>query len=287
MSNHISGKSKVYGIIGDPVEQSISPTVHNAAFKKMGIDSIYVPLLVKSENLPQAIASMKALNLMGLNVTIPHKINVIPLLDKLDAVAQEIGAVNTIVNRNGNLEGYNTDGAGFIKALSINGIAVENKNVIIIGAGGTARAISFALAEKGASLTIINRTVTKALELVKSFSSHHNWKLNVLEFNTRNLLSAIKDADILINATNIGMGNYQDISLVNATSLKSKMVVCDVIYNPGKTRLLQAAELNGARIVNGMEMFIQQAALSFEKWTGVKAPIEIMREEALNALKTV
>jgi shikimate dehydrogenase len=223
---------------------------------------------------------------MGLNVTIPHKIDVIPLLDKLDPVAQEIGAVNTIVNRNGKLEGYNTDGAGFIKALSINGIAVENKKVIILGAGGTARAISFVLAKNRASLTIINRTISTALELVKSFSSHHNWKLNVLELNTSNLLSAIKDADILINTTNIGMGNYRDISLVNNDYLKSEMVVCDVIYNPGKTRLLQAAELKGARIVNGMEMFIQQAVLSFEKWTGVEAPVKIMRTEALRALKT-
>ena len=153
----ISGKTRPCGLIGDPVEHTMSPAMHNAAFARMGLDYVYAPFRVKKDDLAQAIAGMRALNIRGLNVTIPHKVNVIPLLDELDSLAEKIGAVNTIVNDDGVLKGYNTDASGFLQTLQERGIEPEGKRVVVLGAGGASRAISFILAESGARLVILNR----------------------------------------------------------------------------------------------------------------------------------
>ncbi|MFA7352129.1 MAG: shikimate dehydrogenase, partial [Dehalococcoidales bacterium] len=158
MTHHISANTGICGLIGDPVEHSISPAIHNAAFKKSGLDYIYLPFRVTSENLPGAITALRSLDLRGLNVTIPHKVAVMPLLDEIDAVAKNIGAVNTIVNNNGHLTGYNTDAAGFLKSLVKRDIDPSGKKVVILGAGGVARAISFALTEQKAEIEILNRS---------------------------------------------------------------------------------------------------------------------------------
>ena len=167
----ISGKTRLCGIIGDPVEHTMSPVMHNAAFRQMGVDYLYVPFKVKQEELARAIDGVRALNIRGLNVTIPHKVTVIQFLDKLDHLAEKIGAVNTIVNDDGVLTGYNTDGAGFLQALLQKGIEPRGKNIVILGAGGASRAISFSLGDRGANLVILNRRleVDRAVELARRF----------------------------------------------------------------------------------------------------------------------
>src|SRR3990172_6205824 len=167
---NISGKTKICGLIGDPVEHTMSPAMHNAAFKKLELDYVYIAFRVKGTELDKAIAGIRALSMRGLNVTIPHKVAVMKLLDKLDPLAEKIGAVNTIVNDNGVLTGYNTDATGFLQPLLEKGIEPENKVILILGAGGGSRGITFILAENGAKLTILNRSVVRAEELAKQIS---------------------------------------------------------------------------------------------------------------------
>lgn len=286
MTHHISANTEICGLIGDPVEHSISPAIHNAAFKKTGLDYIYLPFRVTSENLTGAITALKSLDLRGLNVTIPHKVAVMPLLDEIDAVAKNIGAVNTIVNNNGHLTGYNTDAAGFLKSLVKRDIDPSGKKVVILGAGGVARAISFALTEQKAEIEILNRSGSPdpAEKLAANLSKHSKSKIHAAELSEPNLKQALKQADILINATSVGMSPNTDNSLVPPELLKPDMVVYDVVYNPQKTRLLADAEKAGAVVIGGLDMLIWQGALAFELWTGVEAPLDTMTDMAVKLL---
>ncbi|MFC1592969.1 shikimate dehydrogenase [Candidatus Omnitrophota bacterium] len=282
----ISGGTKLCGVIGDPIEHTMSPAIHNAAFNKMGIDYLYVPFYVKSEGLGKAIEGMKALNIRGLNITIPHKVTVIPFLDKLDPLAEQIGAVNTIVNDGGVLSGYNTDATGFLQALLENDTEPKGKNVVILGAGGASRAISFILAERGANLVILNRQLEMdwAEELAGRISEVFRKEVEALELNQKNLLRVLETADIMVNATSIGMTPNIDETLVAAELLKPGLTVFDIVYNPVKTRLLREAETAGAETIGGLDMLVWQGALAFEKWTGIKAPVEVMRAELIKRL---
>ena len=275
----ISGKTKVYGIIGDPIEHTMSPIMHNAAFKKLGIDCWYLPFRVRKEELGKAIEGMRALNISGLNVTIPHKVAVIPFLDKLDPMARKIGSVNTIVNDDGVLTGYNTDATGFLQALLEKGIRPEGKNIVILGAGGASRAISFILAERGGNLVILNRTLDKAKEWVSRLSKILNREAKALKLDEENLVVAMEKADILINATSVGMS--PDETLVPAQLLKPGLIIFDIVYNPIKTRLLREAEAAGGQTISGLDMLVWQGAMAFEKWTGKAAPLELMKEEVV------
>jgi len=283
----ISGKTRVCGVIGDPVEHTMSPAMHNAAFNQLGLDYIYIPFRVKKEELGKSIEGMRALNIKGLNVTIPHKVMVIPLLDKIDLLAEKIGAVNTIANTEGVLTGYNTDATGFLQALLERGVEPEGKNTIILGAGGASRAISFILAERGARLVILNRKLELdwAEELAQRIPQAFKKEIKALELNAENLSVVLERADILINATSAGMSPDIDGTPVPARLLKPGLVVFDIVYNPLKTRLLREAEKAGARtIISGIDMLAWQGALAFEKWTGQKAPLELMKREATEAL---
>jgi len=286
-SSMISGKTRVCGVIGDPIEHTMSPVMHNAAFKQMGIDYLYIPFKVKQEELARAIDGVKALNIRGLNVTIPHKVAVIQFLDKLDHLAEKIGAVNTIVNDDGVLTGYNTDGAGFLQALLEKGIESRGKNTVILGAGGASRAISFSLADRDANLVILNRRLELdwAEELASRISQTFSKEVKALELNRENLARVLDRADIVVNATSMGMTPNIDETPVTSDLLKPDLIVFDIVYNPIKTRLLREAEAAGARTVSGLDMLVRQGALAFEKWTGVKAPIELMREEAIKELE--
>ncbi len=275
----ISGKTKVYGIIGDPIEHTMSPIMHNAAFKKLGIDCWYLPFRVRKEELGKAIEGMRALNISGLNVTIPHKVAVIPFLDKLDPMARKIGSVNTIVNDDGVLTGYNTDATGFLQALLEKGVRPEGKNIVILGAGGASRAISFILAERGGNLVILNRTLDKAKEWVSRLSKILNREAKALKLDEENLVVAMEKADILINATSVGMS--PDETLVPAQLLKPGLIIFDIVYNPIKTRLLREAEAAGGQTISGLDMLVWQGAMAFEKWTGKAAPLELMKEEVV------
>ncbi|MFH1169599.1 MAG: shikimate dehydrogenase [Chloroflexota bacterium] len=279
----ISGKTRVCGIIGDPVGHSMSPAMHNAAFRELGLDYVYVPFRVGGEALGGAIGGMRALGIRGLNVTIPHKVAVLPFLDALDPLAQRIGAVNTIVNDNGTLTGYNTDAAGFMQALLAGGIEPEGRNVVVLGAGGAARAVSFALAERGARLTILNRHVDKATALAGRISRDYPGAA-ARRLDDENLSAALAGADILVNATSSGMSPGAGDTPVPAGRLRDGIIVCDIVYNPLRTRLLREAEAAGARVIGGMDMLAWQGALAFEKWTERKAPLELMKGEAIEAL---
>jgi shikimate dehydrogenase len=285
-SKVISGKTRVCGIIGDPIEHTISPVMQNAAFEKMGVDYFYIPFRVKKEQLAKAIEGMRALNIRGLNVTIPHKVAIIPFLDVLDPLAERIGAVNTVVNDEGVLTGYNTDATGFLQALLKSGIEARGKNIVILGAGGASRAISFILAETGSNLVILNRLLELdwAEELAGRLSHTFAKEVEALELNEENLAEALEKADILVNATSVGMTPSIDETIVPFNLLKPGLVVFDIVYNPIKTRLLREAEQAGAETISGIDMLVWQGASAFEKWTGLKAPIELMREEVTKAL---
>lgn len=283
----ISGKTKVCGLIGDPVEHSMSPVMHNAAFCELGLDYVYLPFRVKKEEVGKAIDGMRALNLRGLNVTIPHKVAVMPLLDELDPLAEKIGAVNTIVNNDGKLTGYNTDASGFLHALLAKGIEPAGKSVAVIGAGGAARAITFILADKKARLVIFNRI--EELEWAKELAGHitqtFGQKVEALELNRENLAKVLNKADILVNATSVGMSPNTGVSPVEADLLRPGLAVYDIVYNPVKTRLLREAEAVNAKTIGGLDMLVGQGALAFEMWTGQKAPVELMKKEAAKLLE--
>ena len=281
----ISGKTRCCGIIGDPVEHTMSPAMHNAAFIKLGLDYVYVPFRVKRQELDQAIRGVRALNIRGLNVTIPHKVTVIPFLDELDGLAEKIGAVNTIVNDDGVLRGYNTDATGFLRALLERRIKPEGKNVVILGAGGASRAISFILAERGSNLVILNRTWDKAKICADRISEIFQREATALKLNRENLAAAMSQADILVNATSVGMSPNINETAVTSNLLRPGLVVFDIVYNPIKTRLQREAEVAGATVISGLDMLVWQGALAFEKWTGLKAPVELMKQEAIKLLE--
>ena len=280
-----SGTARICGVIADPIGHTVSPAMHNAAFEQAGIDYLYVPFQVKKEELGKAIAGMRALNIRGLNVTIPHKVAVIPFLDDLDDLAQRIGAVNTIVNDDGVLKGYNTDATGFLRALLERGVEPKGKTVVILGAGGASRAISLTLAERGSNLIILNRTWDKAKEQADRISQLCQREVQTLELNKENLAKALNKADILVNTTSVGMNPDIEETPVTADLIKPPVIVFDIVYNPIKTRLLREAEAAGAETISGIDMLVWQGALAFEKWTGLKAPVKVMREAAIKALQ--
>ena len=281
-----SGKTKICGIIGDPIEHTMSPVMHNAAFKNKGVDYVYLPFRVKKEELGRAIEGMRALNIRGLNITIPHKVAVIQFLDELDPLADKIGAVNTIVNDDGVLKGYNTDATGFLQALLERKIEPKEKSVVILGAGGASRAISFILAERCAHIVILNRLLELdwATELASRISQIFTKEVEALELNKENLSRVLGKADILVNATSVGMSPDINETPVNSDLLRPNLVVYDIVYNPIKTRLQREAEVAGATVISGLDMLVWQGALAFEKWTGQKAPVNLMKEEVIKLL---
>ena len=283
----ISGKTKVCGLIGDPVEHTVSPAMHNAAFKKLGLDYLYLPFRVGKEELAKAVDGIRALNISGFNVTIPHKVAIMPLLDGLDPLAENVGAVNTVVNHGGELRGYNTDAAGFLQALLERGVEPMGKNIAILGAGGASRAISYILAERGARLTILNRQLEMdwAEELAWRIAHDFGKEAEALELGSKNLTAALEKADILVNATSVGMSPNSEETPVPARLLKPELVVFDIVYNPIKTRLLKDAEATGARTISGIDMLAWQGAMAFEKWTEQTAPLDLMRKEAIKSLE--
>jgi shikimate dehydrogenase len=283
----ISGQTKICALIGDPVEHTMSPVMHNEAYKKLGLDYVYIPFRVAPERLAEAVAGLRALNVTGFNVTIPHKVSIIPLLDGLDPRAEKIGAVNTVVNNACELRGYNTDAEGFLRALLERGVEPGGKNVVVLGAGGAARAITYILAERDAGLTILNRMLELdwAEDIAGLISEDFGKAVRVLELCDEYLAQALEKADILVNATSVGMSPASEASPVPARLLKDGLIVVDIVYNPIVTRLLREAKAAGARTVGGIDMLAWQGALAFEKWTGEEAPLDLMRKVAIKMLE--
>jgi len=283
----ITGKTGVCGVIGDPVGHTVSPAMHNAAFSALGLNFVYMPFRVPKKDLADAVQGMRALNIRGLNVTIPHKVEVMALLDEIEPSARAIGAVNVIVNDKGLLKGCNTDAPGFMRALKERGIKVKGRTVVILGAGGASRAICFALASGGAGLIILNRTPGRASQYAADITKATGQTVEAMPLNPQNLAVAMEKGRILVNTTSVGMSPEASETLVKSDIIKPQHTVVDIVYNPVKTRLLKDAEKAGAGTINGLDMLVWQGALAFEKWTGHRAPVEIMRKEALRALKGI
>ena len=274
----IKGSTNILGLIGHPVEHSFSPPMHNAAFDALGMDYAYVAFDVDPQDLQSAVEGAKSLNIKGFNVTIPHKIEVMQFLDEIDDVAALIGAVNTIDFKE--LKGYNTDGIGAVKAIE-EVTPIKDKNVVVAGAGGASRAISFYLAKYGAeSLTILNRNVDKAQSLAGDVSGS-DFIDNVKADSISEISGYLKDADILVDTTPIGMHpNIDDEPIASADDMHEDLVVFDAVYNPNETVLLKEAIKAGAKPVYGIKMLLYQGAESFKIWTGRDAPVDVM-EKAL------
>ncbi|MCD6465190.1 shikimate dehydrogenase [Candidatus Bathyarchaeota archaeon] len=283
----ISGRTKVCALIGNPVEHSLSPIIQNAAFRKLDLDYVYVVFNVKSKDLGEAVYGVKALGICGLNVTMPHKTAIIPYLDELDETARKTGSVNTVLNNNGRLIGYTTDGVGALNALKHAGVDPSGKRIVILGAGGASRSISFTLAEHASELVILNRTFSKAKALKDAIRKAlgDRAKVRALPLTDENLSVELADADILINATSVGMKPNENETPVKQIYLREDLVVFDLIYEPLETRLLREAKSIGAKVVDGLSMLVHQGAASFEIWTGIKAPVDVMMEAALKAIQ--
>lgn len=278
---------KVCALLGDPIDQSLSPDMHNAAFKDKGLNYIYIASRVKPLSLKEAIEGCRALGIHGLNITIPHKVSVMEMLDELDEKSRQIGAVNTVVNSNGVLKGYNTDADGFTKALADKNVNAQGKQALILGAGGASMAVSYALVKAGARVTIANRLarLNEASRLAAKLSSLNQEPVEAVALNPQNLETCLGTADILVNATSVGMHPGEYRSLVPENLLRAEMVVFDLVYNPLQTKLLADAAQAGAQTINGLEMLIWQGALAFELWTGLAPPVGVMRAEAVKGLQ--
>lgn len=281
----VTGKTKVVGILGDPISHTASPRMHAAAYNALGLDFMYVPFHVKSEGLGKALDGIRNLNIVGVNVTIPHKESVIPFLDKLDPTAQKVGAVNTIVNENGVLTGYNTDGDGFCYALLHEAnFSLEGKSVAVIGAGGSAKAIANAmLNQKIKSLFILNRNTDRARQLATllSFSS---CPITVLDWEDSDISDVLSSCDLVVNTTPAGMApDMETLPIRDVSWMHSGQLICDIIYTPSVTVFLKHAKTKGALTLNGAGMLAGQGVLAFEKFTGQTVPYAVMRREVLGA----
>ncbi len=280
----ISAKTRVCAVIGDPIEHSLSPTIQNAAFDALGLDFVYTAFRVKSSMVANALAGVRALGIIGLNVTMPHKEAIIPQLDGIDETAQFLNSVNTIHNKDGKLFGYSTDGIGALNALKENGSDPKGKQVLMLGSGGAARAIAYTLVQETDELVVLNRTVSEAKELAETLKQKFNKKVIADSLSPEVIKEKICDSDILINATSVGMKPNLAQSLIAQNSLKSDLTVMDIVYNPVETKLVIEAKAAGAKVVSGVEMLIYQGAASFEIWTGKQAPVQVMRKAAFEQL---
>jgi len=283
----ISGKTRVCGVIGDPIEHTLSPIMHNAAFKALKLDFAFLAFKVKAADVEKAVSGMRALGIHGLNVTMPHKSAVINYLDEVDQAAKAIGSVNTILNKDGRLFGFNTDGVGALQALRENGVELRGKKVLLLGAGGAARAIAYTLAREADELVILNRTAKQAAELANLLKQTFDRKVVADALSPNAIKDTLQDSDVLINATSVGMKPNANQTPVAFEWLRPDLAVMDIVYNPVETKLAKDAKAAGAKVVSGFEMLIYQGATSFEIWTGHSAPVEVMRHAAFNHLLKV
>ena len=275
----ITGTTKIVGVIGDPIEHSRSPQMHNAALAQLGLDYVYVPFHIREADLPAAINGFKAINVIGINVTIPHKQAVIPFLDEISREAELIGAVNTLTFEAGKLAGDNTDAPGFLQAMHEAGSELpKGESAVVIGAGGSARAIVVALALNGLeSIYIVNRTTSKAVALATDLSDKTGVEMHGMGLDDTRLPDIVAKSRLIVNTASTSM----DIShplLIRPEWLNPKSIVYDIVYTPPETRLMQAASERGCATIGGLGMLIHQGAIAFEKWTKVSPPVEVMRQ---------
>jgi len=267
----VNTNTSVFAVFGNPVDHSLSPVMHNKAFAETGFNGIYLAFRVT--DIDAAMKAVRAIGIRGVSVTIPHKIAVMNSLDEIDELARRIGAVNTVVNREGRLCGYNSDAQGAVRAL-LEKTAIHGTDIAIIGAGGAARAIGFGMIDNGGRVMIINRSIQTGEDLAEDLGA---------DFKPLAGLKQVR-ADILINATPVGMRPQIGDLPLSPELLRDDMLVMDIVYNPVQTALLKHAELMGCRTVDGVAMFVYQGVFQFKLWTGMEAPIETMRSAVYTAL---
>lgn len=286
---------KIFGVFGDPIGHSLSPLMHNAAFSALAMDCSYHAFRVRPEKLEQAVLGAEAMGFRGVNLTVPLKEKALELdCIEPDSLAKKIGAVNTLVFREegederegkGKIRGYNTDGLGAKQALLDYAVEIEGSKVLIVGAGGAARAIGFQFVEDGAEVIIANRTEKKAFELAGDIAGALP-EGKIRGTGLSDLDKLVREADVLINATTLGMHPNINASIVDAGALHPDLAVFDIVYNPLQTKLLKDAEAAGAKAVSGVMMLVYQGAEAFRLWTGVEPPVELMKKTVLEGLGT-
>jgi shikimate dehydrogenase len=276
----LSGKSSIYGLLGDPVAHSLSPVMQNHAFHSYNIDAVYVPFHVVPNDLSAAVAGLRALNVAGVNVTIPHKETILSCLDQVDPTAQLIGAVNTVVNSNGILIGYNTDASGFINTIQLElGFYPAEREVLILGAGGAGRAATVALASAGVkTVTIANRHQARAEELVKDLESHFPAvQFFVTNFQQQLFFDSLSSVDLIVNSTSVGL-HGEDVNFLPLENIKCSALIFDMIYSPTETLLIKNARSLGLFCADGLGMLAAQGEDAFFLWTGIRLPSGFMRQ---------
>ncbi len=281
---YITARTNVLCVIGHPIEHSMSPIMHNAALKELSLDYVYIAFNIPPNDLKKAVLGFKMFNIKGINVTIPYKETIIPYLDEIDPLAEKIGAVNTIKNEGKYLIGKNTDASGAKRALLDAGCEITGKKALILGAGGAAKAVSFAISEDLDAVYIANRTEKRAIKLAKDLTNKTTIKAVGKNMSINTLKNLVNDVDILINTTPLGM--YPDIeaSPISEEILHKNLFVLDIVYNPLETRLLKEARKIGCKTLGGLDMFVNQGALAFEWWTGKKPNLNLMKEKVVEFL---
>jgi len=283
----INPQTRVYALIGNPVSHSMSPAIHNAAFMELNLDCIYVAFQV--EDVKSALAGMRGLdNFRGMSVTIPHKIEVMQYVDEIPDVDRYIGSINTVVKEDGKLIGFNTDGPGALKAIVDGGVELAGKNVLMLGAGGAARAIAFTLAQKGniGKLVLLDINEEFLSQLTGDLKSGTDAVIVGGALNPAAVAEQMASTDLIINCTPVGMHPNEDASLVDEALFRPGQVVFDVVYNPLETKMLRQAKGKGLKVIQGVEMFINQAILQFERFAGADAPEELMRKVVMEKLSS-
>ncbi|HEX2923784.1 MAG TPA: shikimate dehydrogenase [Chloroflexota bacterium] len=275
----ISGTTKALAIFGHPVSHSLSPVIHNAAFSAAGLDYCYLALDVFPEDIAKAVDGVKAMHFAGFTLTAPHKQTVIPLLDELTPEAQAIGAVNTVVEKDGRWIGTNTDATGFRHQLQLAGMYRKGMKALMLGSGGAARAVLYILSQVASEVIIFNRTLSKAEQLMESLAPFQgNCKWSALPLEKATIGPHLEDASLLVNTTSVGMHpDEASCPLPEGLALRSSCGVADLIYSPPKTRLIQMAEAAGAKAASGFDMLLYQGVDAFTFWTGVEPDFEAMK----------
>jgi shikimate dehydrogenase len=276
----INVDTKLVGLLGYPLGHSFSPAMHNKAFQTLGLNYVYLPIEVTLENLKDVVAGISKMNFAGFNVTIPHKINVMAHLDRIDELARIIGAVNTVTVKDGILTGYNTDGEGFVRSLEVKaGISLSGKSCFILGCGGAARAIAMTMAFKGAGdIFICNRTGQKARDLVGEINAKVRPCGKMIPHDPVAIKTAVRQADILVNTTSVGMYPDEDRMPIDEDAITGDLVVYDIVYNPARTKLLKTAEEKDCKVIPGLPMLVYQGVEGFKLWTGLEPPVDVMFE---------
>jgi shikimate dehydrogenase len=274
----IDATYKVCALLGFPAHHSMGPAIHNAAFQALGLPLVYVAHDVAPVDLAAAVAGARALGYRGLSVTMPHKVAALGLVDEVDAMAQAIGCINTVVNRDGRLVGSNSDGQGALDALGRAGITTEGRRVLVLGSGGAARAVAMTVAMRGRPAEILGVVEAELARLGRDVADRASVAVDAHLLDDRTLATAVARADVLLHCTPVGMTPDGARSLVPPALLRPELAVFDAVYNPRRTLLIEQAARSGCRVVEGMEMFLGQAMVQFALWTGRQAPAEVMRK---------